>query len=92
MAGQCAPGFAAAARRAARPTQQALSEHRAREHRGAHPYRVVLGEVRRRLINTRRRMEDMLAGQAVDLQGAAADGEWYATEEQLVQPLLAVYW
>ncbi|KAI8477117.1 MAG: phosphoenolpyruvate carboxylase-domain-containing protein [Monoraphidium minutum] len=74
-----------------RTTTQALREHQAHEHRGAHPYRVVLGEVRRRLINTRRKMEDMLAGATVDV--AENDGgEWYSNEEQLAQPLLAVYW
>jgi hypothetical protein len=29
-----------------RTTTQALKEHQAHEHKGAHPYRVVLGEVR----------------------------------------------
>ncbi|KAI7840424.1 hypothetical protein COHA_005854 [Chlorella ohadii] len=54
---------------------------------GANPYRVVLGEVRQRLVATRRRMEELLAGHVPD-----SDAEWYETEEQLLEPLLAVYW
>mmetsp|Transcript_15331 Transcript_15331/g.38379 ORF Transcript_15331/g.38379 Transcript_15331/m.38379 type:complete len:1041 (+) Transcript_15331:121-3243(+) len=51
------------------------------------PYRVVLGEVRRVLVCTRQRMEDILAGQR-----PSADDPWYETAEQLAAPLLAVYW
>lgn len=54
---------------------------------GANPYRIVLGEVRQRLVATRRRMEELLAGHVPD-----ADVEWYETEEQLLEPLLACYW
>ena len=39
-------------------------------------------------MNTRKVMEDMLEG-SMDLSGAE---DWYATEEELAQPLLAVYW
>jgi phosphoenolpyruvate carboxylase len=105
----------------ARPTQEALKEVRAHLHAGSHPYRVVLGEVRRRLLNTRRRMEALLAAGADAGAGGAAGsaaaaaaaavargisgasggagnadmsdaGDWYSTEEELAQPLLAVYW
>ncbi|GBF92588.1 phosphoenolpyruvate carboxylase [Raphidocelis subcapitata] len=89
MSSQCPPSFAR--RMFSRTTTQALSENRARQHRGAHPYRVILGEVRRRLINTRRRMEEMLNGAPLDPHDAAG-GDWYATEEQLAEPLLAIYW
>jgi len=72
MAGQCPPNLVR--RMFSRTTTQALREHRAHEHRGAHPYRVILGEVRRRLINTRRRMEEMLAGQQVRKGGVVPWG------------------
>jgi phosphoenolpyruvate carboxylase len=123
----------------ARPTQQALRELRAHMHAGSHPYRIVLGEVRRKLLNTRRRMEALLAagaGEGIvgggaagsaaaaaaaavargigaasngsgagggassssaaaasgDLSGGLDSNDWYSTEEELAQPLLAVYW
>ncbi|GMH36089.1 hypothetical protein BSKO_03957 [Bryopsis sp. KO-2023] len=59
----------------------------AQVHEGYHPYRVVLGEVRTKLILTKRRMEDMLSGQTPPPE----DGEWYDTPESLTEPLLAVY-
>ena len=44
-------------------------------------------QVRQRLVDTRKRMEDILAG------GAPADDEvWYETTEALAEPLLACYW
>eukprot|EP00898_Chlorokybus_atmophyticus_P008881 jgi/Chlat1/8995/Chrsp94S08282 len=49
------------------------------------PYRVVLTDVRQKLLNTRRRMEDLLAGNPV------ADEECYETTEELAQPLLMCY-
>jgi len=53
----------------------------------ANPYRIVLGEVRKKLINTRKRMEDVLAGNQPN------DGEeWFETAEQLAEPLLTCYW
>jgi phosphoenolpyruvate carboxylase len=54
---------------------------------GGNPYRILLGEVRSRLLATRRRMEELLAGQV-----PAADGDWYESEDQLLEPLLACYW
>eukprot|EP00775_Hariotina_reticulata_P007911 gene7911-8107_t len=74
----------------ARTTSEALKSARDHQHKGAHPYRVVLGEVRRKLMNTRRRMEDLLNGSA-DLADDDSD-DWYKSEEELAQPLLAVYW
>eukprot|EP00879_Flechtneria_rotunda_P016242 GHRR01016993.1.p1 GENE.GHRR01016993.1~~GHRR01016993.1.p1 ORF type:complete len:737 (+),score=201.89 GHRR01016993.1:705-2915(+) len=77
-----------------RTTHEALQEARQHQHIGAHPYRVALGEVRRKLMNTRRRMEEMLNG-GIDalVAGDEGDGdEWYRSEEELAQPLLAVYW
>ena len=47
----------------------------------------MLGEVRQRLLATRRRMEALLAGHVPD-----SDAEWYETEDQLLEPLLACYW
>lgn len=52
-------------------------------------------QVRRKLMNTRRKMEEMLNGGGGQLAtaGDAADAdEWYATEEELAQPLLTIYW
>ena len=44
-------------------------------------------EVRQKLVNTRKRMEDILGGAA-----PADDDVWYETTESLAQPLLACYW
>ena len=44
-------------------------------------------QVRQKLLNTRKRMEDTLAGVTPD-----EDEEWYDTAEALAQPLLACYW
>lgn len=52
-------------------------------------------QVRRKLMNTRRKMEEMLNGGGGQLAtaGDAPDAdEWYATEEELAQPLLTIYW
>lgn len=48
---------------------------------------VLAGQVRQKLLNTRRRMEDELAGHP-----PREDDEWYATTQELVKPLLACYW
>ena len=47
----------------------------------------ILLQVRQKLLNTRKRMEDILAGVTPD-----DDEEWYDTAEALAQPLLACYW
>lgn len=54
---------------------------------GAAPYRVILGDVRSKLVATRKRMEDLLAGHTPD-----EDAEWISTESELLEPLLACYW
>ena len=51
----------------------------------ATPYRVLLGDVRAKLVNTRRRMEDLLAG------NAALDEECFQHPEELIEPLLLCY-
>ncbi|EIE23489.1 putative phosphoenolpyruvate carboxylase [Coccomyxa subellipsoidea C-169] len=56
-------------------------------HHGATPYRIVLGDVRQKLVNTRKRMEDILQG---GLQND--DDEGYETTDALAQPLLSCYW
>lgn len=56
------PGIDAHMRLGYRSTQEALREARVHMHPGTHPYRILLGEVRRKLMNTRRKMEDMLNG------------------------------
>jgi hypothetical protein len=46
-------------------------------------------------MNTRRKMEAMLGGNLDLISGGPDDpdaDEWYANEEELAQPLLAVYW
>lgn len=54
---------------------------------GATPYRVVLGDVRSKLVATRRRMEDLLAGFPPN-----EDADWYSSESEFLEPLLACYW
>lgn len=54
---------------------------------GAAPYRIILGEVRAKLVNTRKRMEELLAGTALE-----EDVEWYERDEDFLEPLLACYW
>lgn len=48
------------------------------------PYRVVLGHVRQKLVNTRRRMEEMLEGSPCDYD----PNDYYETGEQLLEPLM----
>lgn len=48
---------------------------------------IACEQVRQKLLNTRKRMEDTLAGVTPD-----DDEEWYDTAEALAQPLLACYW
>eukprot|EP00798_Chlamydomonas_sp_ICE-L_P002907 gene2907-4965_t len=56
------------------------------DHPGFHPYRIVLGDVREKLMNTRKRMENLLNGQESD------GTPFYETEEELERPLRAIYW
>jgi hypothetical protein len=49
-------------------------------------------QVRRKLMNTRRRMEEMLQGNLDGIISSEGSDDWYASEEELAQPLLAVYW
>ncbi|EFJ16936.1 hypothetical protein SELMODRAFT_115610 [Selaginella moellendorffii] len=48
------------------------------------PYRVVLGHIREKLVNTRRRMEELLD----DLPCDYDPSEFYETPEQLLEPLM----
>ncbi|KAJ7296741.1 hypothetical protein O6H91_15G022500 [Diphasiastrum complanatum] len=48
------------------------------------PYRIVLGHVRDKLVNTRRRLEELLEG----LTDNYDPSEYYETAEQLLEPLL----
>ncbi len=53
----------------------------------AHHVRAAPLQVRQKLVNTRKRMEDILGGlQPND------DDEWYETTDALAQPLLSCYW
>ena len=53
---------------------------------GVTPYRIVLGEVRHKLVQTRRRMEDLLAGSSPN-----NEEEWYETPDELINTLMACY-
>lgn len=54
---------------------------------GYTPYRIVLGDIREKLINTRKRMEEIIAGNKPN-----NDREWFENPDDLAQPLLACYW
>jgi len=54
---------------------------------GYTPYRIVLGEVRQKLLNTRKRMEDVIGGNKPN-----NEVEWFEDAEDLAAPLLACYW
>lgn len=54
--------------------------------KGATPYRVVLGDIRQKLINTRRRMEDLLAGVQPH-----EDEQAFEEAEELMEPLKLCY-
>eukprot|EP00958_Prasinococcus_capsulatus_P010306 scaffold1001_cov334-Prasinococcus_capsulatus_cf.AAC.19 len=49
------------------------------------PYRIVMGEVRQKLLNTRKRMEDLLAGRT------PSEDAWYEKDAELAAPLLTCY-
>nr|XP_043626983.1 phosphoenolpyruvate carboxylase 4 [Erigeron canadensis] len=51
------------------------------------PYRIVLGDVKQKLMNTRRRLEQLLEGHPCDLEPC----DYYGTPNQLLQPLLLCY-
>lgn len=51
------------------------------------PYRVVLGHVREKLVNSRRRMEELLEGINPDCDQL----EYYEKPEELLEPLLLCY-
>jgi phosphoenolpyruvate carboxylase len=41
---------------------------------GSNPYRLILGEVRQRLLATRKRMEELLAGHVPDADAGEGGG------------------
>ncbi|KAF0898975.1 hypothetical protein E2562_012669 [Oryza meyeriana var. granulata] len=57
------------------------------ERPGITPYRVVLGDVKEKLMNTRRRLELLLE----DLPCDHDTSEYYETSDQLLEPLLLCY-
>ena len=59
---------------------------------GAAPYRAVLGEVRARLVATRRRMEELLAGHDPDGPAGVGGPAAYESVDDLLTPLVACYW
>ncbi|CAN6478408.1 unnamed protein product [Victoria cruziana] len=54
---------------------------------GIAPYRIVLGDVREKLIKTRRRLELLLEGLPCDFDPS----DYYGTSEELLEPLLLCY-
>ena len=52
---------------------------------GSHPYRLVLGDVRRRLIETKCRMKALLAGSHIDVENH------YTSAQELRDTLMAIY-
>jgi len=72
--------------RTQRATADTATFRRAHDHPGFHPYRVILGEVRQRLMNTRKRMEDLLS------RVEPSNDPWYEDTEDLEKPLRAIYW
>ncbi|KAK4399896.1 Phosphoenolpyruvate carboxylase 4 [Sesamum angolense] len=54
---------------------------------GMAPYRVVLGDVKEKLLKTRKRLELLLE----DLPGEYDSWDYYETSEQLLEPLLLCY-
>ena len=53
---------------------------------GSTPYRIVLGEARHKLVQTRRRMEDLLAGNTPN-----NEEDWYETPDDLISTLMVCY-
>ncbi|CAI9296717.1 unnamed protein product [Lactuca saligna] len=54
---------------------------------GISPYRIVLGEVKEKLMNTRRRLEQLLEGLPYDQDPT----DYFDTPDQLLQPLMICY-
>ncbi|PWA69995.1 phosphoenolpyruvate carboxylase 4 [Artemisia annua] len=54
---------------------------------GISPYRIVLGDVKEKLINTHRRLEQLLEDSPLDQDL----GEYYDSADQLLQPLMLCY-
>ncbi|KAL6765264.1 phosphoenolpyruvate carboxylase-domain-containing protein [Haematococcus lacustris] len=73
--------------RSQRAAADNIAFRRMHEHPGFHPYRVILGDVRQKLINTRKRMEELLS----QVEPSDTD-EYYADTEELEKPLRAIYW
>ena len=53
---------------------------------GATPYRTVLGQIRERLINTRKHFEDLLAGRTPDVHKSI-----YTSAKEVIDPLMVCY-
>mmetsp|Transcript_11538 Transcript_11538/g.34176 ORF Transcript_11538/g.34176 Transcript_11538/m.34176 type:complete len:888 (-) Transcript_11538:12-2675(-) len=61
---------------------------RAHEHPGVHPYRIILAEIRDRLHNTRRFLEDKLA----DREPTITVEEIYEDKDEMEKWLRTIYW
>ncbi|KAL6542324.1 Phosphoenolpyruvate carboxylase 4 [Orobanche minor] len=70
-----------------RTSFQRLLEPSSSQIPGVAPYRVVLGDVKEKLLRTRKRLEFLLE----DLPREYDSGDYYVTSEQLLEPLLLCY-
>nr|GEW93240.1 phosphoenolpyruvate carboxylase 4 [Tanacetum cinerariifolium] len=70
-----------------RTSFQKLLEPKTPQKSSVSPYRIVLGDIKEKLMNTRRRLEQLLEGHPCDLDPC----EYYDTPNQLLQPLLLCY-
>ncbi|XP_076914842.1 phosphoenolpyruvate carboxylase 4-like [Bidens hawaiensis] len=72
---------------ASKSSFQKLLEPSIPERSAISPYRIVLGDVKDKLMNTRRRLEQLLEGLPCDQE----PGDYYDTPDQLLQPLMLCY-
>ncbi|KAL6543748.1 Phosphoenolpyruvate carboxylase 4 [Orobanche gracilis] len=70
-----------------RTSFQRLLEPSSSQIPGVAPYRVVLGDVKEKLLRTRKRLEFLLE----DLPRDYDSGDYYVTSEKLMEPLLLCY-
>ncbi|KAL6520026.1 Phosphoenolpyruvate carboxylase 4 [Orobanche hederae] len=70
-----------------RTSFQRLLEPSSSQIPGVAPYRVVLGDVKEKLLRTRKRLEFLLE----DLPREYDSGDYYVTSQQLLEPLLLCY-
>ncbi|KAI7726291.1 hypothetical protein M8C21_014347 [Ambrosia artemisiifolia] len=67
-----------------RASFQKLLEPRTPRNSSISPYRIILGDIKEKLMNTRSRLEHLLDGHSCDVDPS----DYYDTPDQLLQPLL----